>query len=190
MIITSTPAEIGKRIKEIRRSKEMSQEELGNKIGVTKATINKYEYGQVNFPRDRIEKLARALNVTPSYLLGWDDDMMAEYVPTKKSRLFDPTIPAQAPDLYSTKTEDSHSHGHVSWFNSKKGYGFITDEDKHEDTFVHFSAIQPDNIKQPTIQANDPIMAELVRIYAELSIKDRNKLLTYAYELEDKKCEQ
>lgn len=36
--------------------------------------------------------------------------------------------------------------GTVKWFNSKKGYGFITTE-AGEDVFVHFSEIQGDGYK-------------------------------------------
>jgi CspA family cold shock protein len=39
------------------------------------------------------------------------------------------------------------SQGTVKWFNSVKGYGFIADEEKGEDVFVHFSAIVAEGYK-------------------------------------------
>ena len=37
--------------------------------------------------------------------------------------------------------------GTVKWFNAKKGYGFITDEEGKE-VFVHFSALNMDGFKE------------------------------------------
>lgn len=56
----------GERIKQLRLSLGMTQEQLGEKIGVKKAAINKYETGiVVNLKKSTISSLAKALNVSP-----------------------------------------------------------------------------------------------------------------------------
>ena len=65
---------IGDKIKRLRKERGMTQEELGNLIGVQKAAINKYETGiVVNLKRDVIAKLARALEVNPVWLMDEND---------------------------------------------------------------------------------------------------------------------
>lgn len=63
----------GARIKELRTLFNISQEELGVRVGVQRAAINKYEKGTVeNIPIKTIEKIALVFDVSPSYIVGWD----------------------------------------------------------------------------------------------------------------------
>lgn len=64
----------GERIRQLRIEHQMTQEELGAKVGVQKAAIYKYENGLVvNLKRSTLEKLAFALETTPTYLMGMED---------------------------------------------------------------------------------------------------------------------
>lgn len=72
--MTSTNFSIGERIKELRTLSGMSQEELGRRVGVQRAAINKYEVGAVtNIPIATIEKMATVFDVSPTYLVGWNE---------------------------------------------------------------------------------------------------------------------
>ncbi|MCI5605285.1 MAG: XRE family transcriptional regulator [Clostridia bacterium] len=64
----------GERIKQLRKQHKMTQEQLGQIIGVQKAAIQKYEKGTVqNIKRASLIKLAEVLETTPEYILGWDN---------------------------------------------------------------------------------------------------------------------
>ena len=64
----------GDRIHNLRIEKGLTLETLGKRIGVSKATIKRYENGIIaNIPSDKIEALAEALETTPEFLMGWDE---------------------------------------------------------------------------------------------------------------------
>lgn len=52
------------------------------------------------------------------------------------------------------------TNGTVKWFNSRKGYGFISSEEG-EDVFVHYSAIQGDDDDYKTLYENDKVEFEV-----------------------------
>lgn len=57
----------GTRIRELRRLKNLTQEQLGDILGVKKVTIQKYENGTIkNLKQSTITKLAETFNVNPS----------------------------------------------------------------------------------------------------------------------------
>ena len=69
----------GERIKQLRKSLGLTQEELGEMIGVQKAAINKYETGLVsNLKQSTIQALSKALHVSPVVLLNGDEGDLSE----------------------------------------------------------------------------------------------------------------
>ncbi len=64
---------MSKIIKQKRLEKKLTQEELGNLLGLKKSAINKYENGSVeNIKRSTIEKMAEIFGIKPSVLMGWE----------------------------------------------------------------------------------------------------------------------
>lgn len=61
---------IGERIKELRKSKKMSQSELGKFIGVSQTTVTAWENGRAEPSSSYVAKLATFFNVSTDYLLG------------------------------------------------------------------------------------------------------------------------
>lgn len=77
---------IGQRIKQRRKELKISADELAAKIGKNRATIFRYENGDIeNLPLDILEPIAEALETTPQYLMGWEkvqknNDIIADIV--------------------------------------------------------------------------------------------------------------
>ena len=74
---------IGQRIRTARERKDMTLDEVAKRCNTTKQTIFKYENEIVtNIPYDKIVLLSNALDVSPSYLFGWDEKESSPSEPT------------------------------------------------------------------------------------------------------------
>lgn len=68
--------EIYERIKQRRKELGLSAEIVAEKLGVSPATIYRYEKKDIKkFPTKILEPLAKVLHTTPAYLMGWEDDI-------------------------------------------------------------------------------------------------------------------
>ncbi len=64
--------QIGNIINNRRVQLGLSQTELANKLGFkSKASISRIELGVQNLPQNKILEMAKALDISPEYLMGW-----------------------------------------------------------------------------------------------------------------------
>lgn len=62
--------DIGLKIRAARKAKGLSQEDLGNLLGVQKSAVAKYENGRiVNIKRSTLKKISDVLDINPSELI-------------------------------------------------------------------------------------------------------------------------
>ena len=63
------------KLKELRKRKGFTLDDLASLIGTSKQTISRYEKGVIsNIPPEKIEGLANALDTTPQELMGWESE--------------------------------------------------------------------------------------------------------------------
>ena len=61
---------VGQKIKQLRKERKLTQEELGNLLGVKKAAVQKYESGRVqNLKQETIKKLCDIFDKRPDYFI-------------------------------------------------------------------------------------------------------------------------
>ena len=109
------------KIKQLREARGMTLEELGQKVGVGKSTVRKWETGIIaNMRRDKIAKLSDALGVTPAYLMGWEETTTPE------------------PFTLTSQEETLVRHYRIASEGTKESVRKLLDipEEKGEDTFI------------------------------------------------------
>lgn len=72
---------IGERIKEVRKEKDMTLEDVAKRIGVAKSTIQRYEAGLISSPKQPVlAAMAKAFNVKEEWLFGMSNEKELEVI--------------------------------------------------------------------------------------------------------------
>lgn len=103
-------SDMARRIRELRKERNMTLEDVAKIVGVGKSTVRKWETGMIeNMKRDKIAALAKALGTTPISLMGWQDeeteqknDLIAEVVLRMRK---DKTFASAVENLYKLDNE-------------------------------------------------------------------------------------
>ena len=128
---------VGDRIKALRKKLGISQVDFADKIGVSKQTLYKYENNIItNIPSDKIEAIAVNFKISPSSLMGWDEEQkIADQATTKAVRI--PVLGRVAAGLPLFADEEIIDYEDISDAMAKEGeyYGLRIRGDSMEPKF-------------------------------------------------------
>lgn len=95
----------GERIKTRRKDLGITADQLAEQIGVSRATIFRYENGDIEkLPVNALVPIANVLHTSVNYLMGWDDD--SEKRPATVSDDGPNAVKSRIIALLDTMTED------------------------------------------------------------------------------------
>lgn len=82
-------------IRENRLALGLTMKEVADKVGVSEATISRWESGEIaNMRRGAIFALAQALSISPNKIMGWDDPVKHKSLPSDTYRYVPESVAA------------------------------------------------------------------------------------------------
>lgn len=147
----------GDKIKALRLQRGLTQEDVGKACGVSKVTVHKWENGLIKDIRiDKLKTLARYLNTTVAYIIDEDPDLPPLSLQESMAGRRHPLE-----DLHYIDTESVHEVVEIN----------PEEEDPYKKVKTEY------DIREEEL--------ELLKAYRKLAFRDRIKLLSYAFQLQD-----
>lgn len=115
---------VSERIKARREELNITQEELAYKMGYkSKSSINKVELGVSDIPLKKVSKIAKILDTTEAYLMGWEDDPTPSYTLPPQIQRTAYKIYKSAPVIYKVYDSDDREDlvKHADYLNRRHG---------------------------------------------------------------------
>jgi transcriptional regulator with XRE-family HTH domain len=146
---------IGKQLKKLRLTADLTQEELGKKVNLSRANISKYESDDIEPNLTTLKLFATVFGVKISTVLGETDESVPVYARNERS------VPPAEENKVSVGDILGSNNGVIG-----VNHGSLTAASEYEQAL-------PDDVK------------ELLRIYKALDFKERMKVLNLVFELEE-----
>ncbi len=86
--VAKPKSELGRRIRLARESKGLTQQEMGDLIGVSRSTVSYYEVGSIAPPVDILQKIIYALGLPSSFFFEQTESLPAMHTSPKKLPFF------------------------------------------------------------------------------------------------------
>lgn len=71
-------ADFGNKVAQLRKERDLSRDELGEKIGTSGAIVGRYERGDMNPSIEIAAKIAEALDVSLDFLMGLSSELVKD----------------------------------------------------------------------------------------------------------------
>lgn len=115
---------VGDRIRKQRELLEISQTDLAENVKISKQTLYKYENNIItNIPSDKIENIAKRLFVSPSYLMGWEDNLTTDNSDLIPDILSDSTLIEHIKKLKKLNKEHQQTiYDNIAYWYEKEGH--------------------------------------------------------------------
>ncbi|MCD8211532.1 MAG: LexA family transcriptional regulator [Oscillospiraceae bacterium] len=168
----------GEKINRLRLEQNMTLEELGDKVGVGKSTVRKWEKGIIaNMKRDKIAKIAEALGTTPAYLMGWDEPQPAKTVTIPVLGRVAAGIPIDAVELIIGSEDISERLAETGDFFALRIKGDSMEPDIHDgDTVIvrKQDDAESDEIVIALVNGNDGVCKRLKKYNDSIALVSNN----------------
>ena len=92
--------DVGSLIREQRIRKGLTQRNVADFVGVTEATVSRWESGEIgNMRRDKIAKLSSILSISPLKIMGFEEELSEDRNYTPPEYYHDPEVARLAQEL-------------------------------------------------------------------------------------------
>lgn len=169
--------DLGDKIKTLRIKQGLTLEEVGTRVGVGKSTVRKWENGQIaNMRRDKIAKIASALNVSPAYLMGWTDSKKHPVSDIIRNRVGTELENANIADI-----DAARANMNIDLLDRiAKGEGALIIEDAIEASEMLGITLNDLLGIQNSAPAEEPERDRITKLFLSLTEENQKKLIDYA----------